>query len=79
MSTQYDLGHGLCLDERGSHFDIEFSDQSEDHISIQLAGGLRAEQIIRLALALLQPVLYNVKDPKTIKAEILRQVGELWA
>lgn len=71
MSTQYKLGHGLELDEISSKFDLDFNGGT-------ILYSLTAEEVIDIAIKMLQPVLYNVKDPKQVKAEILGRVEKLY-
>lgn len=91
MSTDYELfkdeKHELSLMEGSSRFSILVKEEDEvrhapEGVCLidfpERKGGLSAEEVIDIAVKMMQPTLYNVEDPqKFFKDVILKKVNEL--
>lgn len=79
MSTEYTLfeettveysGGRLALTERSSKFDLDYFPERGDDYS-PIARSLTAEQVVDVAMKLLQPTLYNVEDPEKFMKDVI--------
>ena len=87
MSTDYDCwdrdGIRIWIWEGSSQFRIGMDNKNcvdayYNSETIETRGErLTPEQVVEIALKLLQPTLYNVEDPKKFHEEIIKKVREL--
>lgn len=91
MSTDYELykdpKYEFTIDEGSSKFTFSLVERdgarhadSEGVCIISFPDkNMSAEQVVDVAMRMLQPLLYNVEDPEEFKKLILKKVSALWA
>lgn len=73
------LENALCrliLDERSGHFDLDLLGAKKPTYWT-LASRLSADEVVDLAMKLIQPTLYNVADPKAFMESIRAKLAAL--
>ncbi len=82
MSTQFtilnSLYYELVLDERSCVFDLDIFTRDDSLAVTSIAAGLTPDEVVDIAMRLIQPTLYNVDDPKAFMEGIKEKLGRLF-
>lgn len=90
MSTQYTIYEKelnetnikLEIDERSSRFDLVMTERRPKHryqIDTGSVGRMSAEELVDMAVKMIQPTLYNVEDPGAFFDNvIMKKIKELY-